>query len=188
MATRVARPTNTVAWLRFLNDNFPNKPIHISEFASTFRCAGTNQDTVEFGIQKMTRFYNAIKDEFPRVKSVNWFLWDTITGKKANNNYSFLEDGRALLAYRNTINDPYFLSSVKYDPQAFSRSIKHGTTIGPLGAAMRPGVPLNQALEDWRGFGRINRTRFARPDRRRHRQGDWPLRARNCRSICKPKA
>jgi hypothetical protein len=148
--SRPAYDKDPVAWLRFLNDNFPNKPIHISEFASTFYCKGTDHDTVDFGIEKMTRFYNAIKDEFPRVKSVNWFLWDTITGKKANNNYSFLTDGRALLAYRNTVGDPYFLSAVKYDPKSrpFTGSIKHGTTIGPLGAAMRPGVPLNQALED----------------------------------------
>jgi hypothetical protein len=145
---RPAYDKDPVAWLRFLNDNFPNKPIHISEFASTFYCKGTDHDTVEFGIEKMTRFYSAIKDEFPRVKSVNWFLWDTIAGKKANNNYSFLGDGRALLAYRNTVSDPYFLSAVKYDPKAFVRSIKSGTTIGPLGAAMRPGVPLKEALED----------------------------------------
>ena len=145
---RPAYDKDPVAWLRFLNDNYPNKPIHISEFASTFRCKGTNQDTVEFGIEKMQRFYSAIKDEFPRVKSVNWFVWDTITGKKTNNNYSFLTDGRALLAYRNVVNDPYFLSSVSYDPKAFRRTIKGGTTIGPLGAAMRPGVPLTQALED----------------------------------------
>ena len=145
---RPAYDKDPVEWLRFLNDNYPNKPIHISEYASTFRCKGTNQDTVEFGIEKMTRFYNAIKDEFPRVKSVNWFVWDTITGKKTNNNYSFLTDGRALLAYRNVINDPYFLSSVTFDPQSFRRSIKGTTTIGPQGSALRPGVTLDQALED----------------------------------------
>ena len=149
---RPAYDKDPVEWLRFLYTNYPNKPIHISEYASTFRCKGTNQDTVEFGIEKMTRFYNAIKDEFPRVKSVNWFVWDTITGKKTNNNYSFLTDGRALLAYRNVINNPYFLSAVTYDPNSFRRSIKGTTTIGPQGAAIRPGVSLDQALEDSGGL------------------------------------
>lgn len=145
---RPAYDKDPVKWLRFLNDNYPNKPIHISEYASTFHCKGTAQDTVEFGIEKMLRFYNAIKDEFPRVKSVNWFAWDTITGKKANNNYSFLTDGRALLAYREVIDSPYFLSKVAYDPQAFRRTIRGDTTIGAQGEALRPGVKLDQALEE----------------------------------------
>lgn len=145
---RPAYDKDPVEWLRFLYENYPNKPIHISEFASTFRCKGSNLDTVEFGIEKMNRFYNAIKDEFPRVKSVNWFCWDTITGKKTNNNYSFLTDGRALTAYRKLVSNDYFLSKVAFDPSKFNKTIKGDTTIGPLGLTIRPGVSLEKALED----------------------------------------
>jgi hypothetical protein len=145
---RPAYDKDPVEALRFLNDTFPNKPIHISEFAATIYCKGTQQDTVDFAIQKMTRFYTAIRDEFPRVKAVNWFCWDTIRGKKANNNYSFLSDGRALLAYRNLVSDPYFLSKVTYDPNKFRRTVTGPTTIGPKGQFYRPGVPLDRAVED----------------------------------------
>lgn len=147
--TRPAFDKDPVTWLKFLYDNYPNKPIHISEFAATLRCKGSgDKDTVDFAIEKMTRFYTAIKDEFPRVKSVNWFCWDTIRGKKANNNYSFLSDGRALLAYRNLVSSDYFLSNVSYDAAAYRRTIKGPTTVGKSGIAIRPGLSLDKALED----------------------------------------
>ena len=145
---RPAYDKDPVDWLRFLYENYPNKPIHISEFASTFRCKGSNMDTVEFGIEKMNRFYNAIKDEFPRVKSVNWFVWDTITGKKTNNNYSFLTDTRALAAYRKVVSNEHFLSKVDFDPRSFNKTIKGDTTIGPMGLSIRPGVSIDKALEN----------------------------------------
>jgi hypothetical protein len=150
--SRPAFDKDPVAWLRFLNDTFPNKPIHISEFAAKIYCKGSSKDTVDFAIEKMTRFYTAIRDEFPRVKSVNWFCWDTIRGKKANNNYSFLSDGRALVAYRDLVGSDYFLGRVAYDPtdpKLFRRSIRSDlTTIGPRGKNFRPGVSLERAMED----------------------------------------
>lgn len=145
---RPAYDKDPVDWLRFLNDNFPNKPIHISEYAATIFCKGSDKDTVDFAIQKMTRFYTAIRQEFPRVKSVNWFCWDTIRGKKANNNYSFLSDGRALLAYRNLVSDNYFLSQVSYDPSLFRHNIRGASTVGPNAKLIRPGISLERAMDD----------------------------------------
>lgn len=145
---RPAFDKDPTLWLRFLYDNYPNKPIHISEYAATIFCKGTGKETVDFAIEKMTRFYTALREEFPRVKSVNWFVWDTIRGKKANNNYSFLSDGRTLLTYRNLVSHDHFLSQVSYDPSTFRQNIKGATTIGPKGEWIRPGVPIEKGLED----------------------------------------
>lgn len=137
--SRPAYAKDPLEWLQFIYDNYSGrKPIHISEFAATIRCKGTNADTVDFAIEKLNRFYNGIRERYPRVKSVNYFVWDTIRAKRANNNYSFLDDGRVLAAYRKVVVDPYFLSRVTYDPSRFSQNIKPGTTIKP-GAPRRSG-------------------------------------------------
>ena len=133
--------------LRFIYNTYAaRKPIHISEFASTLACKGTGLDTSDFAIEKMTRFYNGIRQEFPRVKSVNWFLLDTIRAGLANNNYSFLQNGRVLNAYADTIKNPYFLSAVVSQPANFAAAIKSGTTIGANGTRLREGTPSDLEL------------------------------------------
>ena len=128
--SRPAYHKDPLDWIRFIYDNYADrKPIHISEFAATIRCKGTGTDTVGFAIEKMSRMYDGLREEFPRVKSINYFVWDTIRAKRANNNYSFLDDGRVLANYRKLVADPYFLSRVSYDTSRFAKNIKAGTTI-----------------------------------------------------------
>lgn len=127
---RPASQKDPLAWLQFMYDNYAGrKPIHVSEFAATIRCRGTGEDTVDFAIDKITRFYDGIRERFPRVKSVNYFVWDTIRAKRANNNYSFIDDGRVLAAYRKMVANDYFLSSVAYDPARYAIRPKAGTTV-----------------------------------------------------------
>jgi hypothetical protein len=127
---RPAAQKDPLAWLQFIYDAYAaRKPIHISEFAATIRCRGTGEDTVDFAIEKMTRFYDGLRERFPRVKSVNYFVWDTIRAKRANNNYSFIDDGRVLAAYRRLVSNDYFLSKVAYDPERYAIRPKAGTTI-----------------------------------------------------------
>jgi hypothetical protein len=128
---RQANQEDPVAFLRYIYSTYSlRKPIHVSEFAATIHCKGTGQETVQFAIEKMTRFYTALRTEFPRVKSVNWFLLNAIRAGLANNNYSFLEDGRALQTYRTLVSDKYFLSRVYFNPQEFRRTVTGGTTQG----------------------------------------------------------
>ncbi len=142
---RPAAQKDIVAWLRWVYDRYASrKPIHISEFAATIFCKGTSEDTVSFAIDRMRKFYGAIRTEFPRVKSVNWFCWDTIRGGKANNNYSFIDDGRSLAAYRSTVADPYFLSSVADDGSLYKTSIPAGTTLGANGITL----PLSSSADE----------------------------------------
>ncbi len=130
----VKRPSHDedpVAFLKTVYDLYAaKKPIHISEFAATIYCKGTRQDTVDWAIEKTKRFYNALREEFPRVKSVNWFCLDTVQAGLASNNYSLLSDGRMLANYRTLVADKYFLSQVTFDPKSWNRPIKSGTTLG----------------------------------------------------------
>lgn len=143
---RSAAQKDPVEALRFIYENYADrKPVHISEFAATIYCKGTSSDTVSFAINKMTRFYDALRREFPRVKSVNWFCWDTIRANRANNNYSILDDGRVLATYRKLVADEHFLSKVNFNPAEWSQIIKAGTTLGPQGITLQ-GAPTSDEL------------------------------------------
>ena len=113
------------------------KPIHISEYAATIWCKGTNADTVDWAIEKSRRFYTALRDDYPRVKSVNWFCLDAAKAGLANNNYSLLADGRMLATYRQLVADPHFLSRVYYNPNEWNLPVKNGTTLGNSGLVLR---------------------------------------------------
>jgi hypothetical protein len=135
-----AAQKDIVAWLRWVYDRYATrKPIHVSEFAATIFCKGSAEDTVGFAIDRMRKFYGAIRTQFPRVKSVNWFCWDTIRAGRANNNYSFIDDGltrspstAAIVAY------PHFLSDVVADTSVLEdvRAHRH-STLGPNGIVLK---------------------------------------------------
>lgn len=123
---------NPVDFLRFVYDTYSSrKPIHVSEFAATVECRGTGEQTVDFAIAKSKSFYEALRKDFPRVKSVNWFSLDTIKAGLANNDYSLLSNGRMLAQYRQLIADDHFLSQVYFDPDVWQQPIKAGTTVDP---------------------------------------------------------
>ncbi|PQV63890.1 Glycosyl hydrolase family 26 [Abditibacterium utsteinense] len=136
----VKRPSadeDPVAFLKTVYDLYAaRKPIHISEFAATIYCKGTGQDTVEWAIEKTKRFYTALREQFPRVKSVNWFCLDTVQAGLASNNYSLLSDGRMLATYRTLVSDKYFLSRVAFNAKEWNRPIKMGTTLGQGGFSL----------------------------------------------------
>ncbi|HEX8835009.1 MAG TPA: glycosyl hydrolase [Abditibacteriaceae bacterium] len=134
---RPAHQKDPLEWLQFIYDNYASrKPVHISEFAATIYCKGTGTDTVDFAIEKMTRFYDGIRERFPRIKSINYFVWDTIRAKRANNNYSFLDDGRVLATYRKLVSSDYFLTKVNYDSARYSVTPKAGTTVKGKGQSV----------------------------------------------------
>ncbi len=129
---RPSADEDPVEFLRFIYDNYAErKPIHISEFAATVECKGTGEQTVDFAIAKTKRFYGALRDEFPRVKSVNWFCLNTIGAGLANNDYSLLSNGQMLATYRELIADDHFLSQVFFNPGEWTRPVKAGTTVDP---------------------------------------------------------
>lgn len=88
------------------------KPIQISEYASTHTCKACGGYTADFAMNKMIRLYRSLPERFPRVKSIYWFSYDTITGKAAENNYSVIDDPVIRDTYRRLIAPDYFLSSI----------------------------------------------------------------------------
>ncbi len=112
------------------------KPVHISEYAATIWCKGVGSETVEWAIEKAKRFYGALRDDYPRVKSVNWLSFDTVSAGLANNNYSLLADGRMLATYRQLVADPHFLSQVYFNPNEWATPNKTGTTLGNNGLVL----------------------------------------------------
>jgi hypothetical protein len=144
---RPAHQNDPVAELRYVYEKYGSrKPIHISEYAATIFCKGTSSDTVSFAIDKMTRFYTSLRQQFPRVKSVNWFVWDTIRAGRANNNYSFIDDGRVLATYRRLVADNHFLSRVKYDASEWPRVVNGSTTLGDAGITLKSGSSNDEVL------------------------------------------
>ncbi len=141
---RPAAQKDILKGLRFMEANYgARKPIHVSEFAATIYCKGSAADTVDFAIARMNTFYGAIRDQFPDVKAVNWFCWDTIRANHRNNNYSIIDDGRALAAYRKVVADPYFLPNVAYDATQWPSVTKGGTTLGDNGITLHAGTGMN---------------------------------------------
>ena len=136
--TQVAMNEDPVDFLKQVYTLYGDrKPIHVSEYAATIWCKGVGGETVEWAIEKTKRFYGALRDNYPRVKSVNWFCLDTVQAGLANNNYSLLADGRMLATYRQLVADPHFLSRVYYNPNEWNAPVKSGTTLGNNGLVLR---------------------------------------------------
>ncbi len=136
--TQVAMNEDPVDFLKQIYTLYGDrKPVHISEYAATIWCKGVGSETVEWAIEKAKRFYGALRDDYPRVKSVNWFCLDTVSAGLANNNYSLLADGRMLATYRQLVADPHFLSQVYFNPNEWKTPNKAGTTLGNNGLVLR---------------------------------------------------
>lgn len=88
------------------------KPIQISEFASTHFCKACGEYTADFAMDKMIRMYRSLPRDFPRVKLIYWFSWDTVSGKAADNNYAITDDPVIRDTYRRLVQPDYFLPSV----------------------------------------------------------------------------
>ncbi|MBI3920349.1 MAG: hypothetical protein HY318_02935 [Armatimonadetes bacterium] len=129
------------------------KPIQISEFAATNFCKASARETIDFAIAKMNRLYRTVKQSYPRVKSINWFSYNTVAAGLADNDYSITGKQPILLAYQSVVADPYFLSEVAFDPQKFQVSRK------PPFAGQPVQEPTRE--EQDRDFERIMSTRGA---------------------------
>jgi len=105
--------------LRFVYDTYsPRRPIMICEYAATHYCRACGQATVGFALEKMQQLYRSLPTDFPRVKMINWFNWDTITGGAADNNYALTDNELIKGQYQKLIRSSYFLSEVLATPAA----------------------------------------------------------------------
>jgi hypothetical protein len=96
--------------LRYVYDlHAATKPIAICEYAATHHCAACDHDVTDFGVKQMTKLYESLQTEFPRVKMVTWFSVDTIGTGLANNNYSLTCSPEFLERYREMVSNSHFL-------------------------------------------------------------------------------
>lgn len=86
------------------------KPIQISEYASTHFCMACGEYTADFAMDKMIRMYRSLPRDFPRVRLIYWFSWDTVSGKSAFNNYAVTDDPVIRDTYRRLVAPDYFLA------------------------------------------------------------------------------
>lgn len=84
------------------------KPIQISEYASTHFCMACGEYTADFAMDKMIRMYRSLPRDFPRVRMIYWFSWDTVSGKSAFNNYAVTDDPVIRDTYRRLVAPDYF--------------------------------------------------------------------------------
>ncbi len=96
--------------LRYVYDLYADrKPIAICEYAATHYCAACDQDVTEFGLEQLTRLYESLPDQFPRVKMINWFCVDAMGTGLASNNYSLTSSEPFMERYRELVATGHFL-------------------------------------------------------------------------------
>lgn len=118
--------------LKYVYDLFAyRKPIAVCEYASTHYCVATKQDCLDFALDNMTKLYQALPTQFPRVRMINWFSVDTGKANLAHNNYSITDNPRKLEAYQKLIAGDYFLSKVPNEVMLAAKPT--GVEQGPLG-------------------------------------------------------
>ncbi|MBI2301296.1 MAG: hypothetical protein HYU66_20500, partial [Armatimonadetes bacterium] len=133
-------------WLRYVYDLYASrKPIMICEYAATSWCRVVDGPTVGFALEKMAALYNSLPREFPRVKCVQWFSWDTVDAGAADNNYSVTGDPIIAAKYRELTSGDYWLGAVRAPPDLLQGSPFDRTLVaagpGPTKPA-KPDVPV----------------------------------------------
>jgi len=105
------------------------KPIQISEYASTHFCKACGEYTADFAMDKMIRMYRSLPARFPRVKSIYWFSWDTVSGKSAENNYAVTDDPVIRDTYRRLVAPDYFLPRIPEGEYWRQHPVPHGQPV-----------------------------------------------------------
>jgi hypothetical protein len=88
------------------------KPIAVCEYAATHFCAACGNDVTEFGLKQLTRLYESLPTQFPRVKMISWFCVDAYGTGLASNNYSLTRSPEFIETYRRLTDNAYFLGRI----------------------------------------------------------------------------
>jgi len=102
--------------LEYVYDNFSyKKPIQISEFGATHYTVTDGKEHPDWAASKIKRLYDNLPTLFPRVKSIYYFdvnnLVNAPEGRRVND-YSITDDQTVLNAYKKSVSNSYYLSSV----------------------------------------------------------------------------
>lgn len=128
--------------LKYVYDLFASrKPIAVCEYAATHYCVASKTECVDFALDNMTKLYQSLQTQFPRVRMINWFSVDTEKNNLAANNYSVTDNPRVLDAYQKLINSDYFLTAVPDEVMAAARP--NTVCANPSTESAEPGAPVN---------------------------------------------
>lgn len=105
---------STLTKLAAVYNKFPNKPIMICEWAAASRewrgAPPLPKITTDYCINHMQQLYSNLQQNFPRVKGVFWFDYDSHLIN--NSDFSLTNNSTVLNTYKNVIQNSYFISSV----------------------------------------------------------------------------
>lgn len=105
---------STLSKLGAVYNKFPNKPIMICEWAAASREWRGNPPlpriTTDYCINHMNQLYSTLQQYFPRVKGVFWFNYDSHLINKSD--FSLTNNPAVLNAYKNVIQNPYFITNL----------------------------------------------------------------------------
>ncbi|MBU2446947.1 MAG: T9SS type A sorting domain-containing protein [Bacteroidetes bacterium] len=104
---------NTLQKLRAVYDKFPNKPVMICEWAAASKeyrgYPPIPKITTSYCTTYMQQLYNSLQSQFPRVKAVFWFDYDSHNINKSD--FSLTNDSIVTDSYKNVIQSSHFLTS-----------------------------------------------------------------------------
>jgi hypothetical protein len=107
------------------------KPIQLSEFGVTHFNTTDGKKDNRFAINRMSRLYRHLKNDYPRVKAVYYFDVNNVTAyNKARqvNDYSLTSELELLEAYRRVTASDYFLSRLDQAPEASNQRVEQRFT------------------------------------------------------------
>lgn len=115
-----AHDVDPVAMLKPIYDRYSSrKPIMICEYATTHYSALEQNPAIDFAVSNIDRLYTSLKDNFRRVKAINYFNTNNLRLEhRQNNNYSVTNEEEVLRAYREAILSSYFLEGTSSQDHA----------------------------------------------------------------------
>lgn len=113
---QVATHEDPLELLDYVYDEFSHKkPIQISEYGATHYTTTDNKYYVDFAVEKISRMYEGILNEYPRIKSIFYFdvnnLVNAPVGRRINN-YAITDEPKITNTYKNIISNKLFLEDV----------------------------------------------------------------------------
>jgi hypothetical protein len=144
---------NTLHKLKSVYDKFPNKPIMICEWGAASKeyrgAPPLPKNTAAYAIGHIQQLYNSLKTQFPRVKGIFYFDWDSNAINKSD--FSLTNDTTVLNTYRSLIKQSHFISNVNQNVPLISIPFKVLKGVDTLAVSISSSRPIDKAVLYLRG-------------------------------------
>jgi hypothetical protein len=109
-------PRDKISYVYNLYSAAPhNKPIMFPEWAAThaYQNGTTAYNCIDYGIKNTNLIYDRLSTEFPRMKLITWFDYDSRSIN--NSDFSITDNYSILTNYQKAVSDPYYLTTIPQD-------------------------------------------------------------------------